>query len=188
MSKNIALMDAVIQSVNAAELAVDKFDDSVASITQDDHFYSLHEPSGERAAQSLKPADVAERLQYILHTALPSYTANFNASVKEEFNATSTLYLVFVLLAFSLQVGRVPIEDVDVVWFHVDMGEEVLVHEAMIALRVVAWDAHILILVWSAQATPRCKQGHCETFHTMLKVMTLRNEISPALWRRTRCS
>ncbi|KAF5848669.1 hypothetical protein GGP41_009771 [Bipolaris sorokiniana] len=82
MSKNIALMDAVIQSVNAAELSVDKFDDSVASITQDDQFYLLHEPSGERAATTLRPAEVAERLQHLLKTALPTYTANFNAVVK----------------------------------------------------------------------------------------------------------
>ncbi|KAF1837292.1 NCA2-domain-containing protein [Decorospora gaudefroyi] len=83
MSKNIALMDAVIQTVNAAEVSIDKFDDSVASITQDDQFYSLHEPSGERTASTLQPADVAERLQYLLRNALPAYTANFNAVVKE---------------------------------------------------------------------------------------------------------
>ncbi|KAF2032311.1 NCA2-domain-containing protein [Setomelanomma holmii] len=83
VSKNIALMDAVIQSVNTAELSVDKFDDSVASITQDDQYYELHEPSGERTATTLKPADVAERLQYLLNHALPTYTTNFNAVVKK---------------------------------------------------------------------------------------------------------
>jgi nuclear-control-of-ATPase protein 2 len=83
MSKNIGLMDAVLQSVNSADIAVDKFDDSVASITQDDQFYSLYEPSGERTATTLKPADVAERLQYLLQNALPTYTSNFNAVVQE---------------------------------------------------------------------------------------------------------
>jgi nuclear-control-of-ATPase protein 2 len=76
-------MDAVVQSVNAAELSVDKFDGSVASITQDDQYYSLHEPSGMRTATTLKPADVAERLQYLLKNALPTYTTSFNAAVAE---------------------------------------------------------------------------------------------------------
>jgi len=76
-------MDAVIQSVNAAELSIDKFDDSVANITQDDQYYELHEPSGERTATTLKPGDVAERLKYLLNHAVPNYTTNFNAVVKE---------------------------------------------------------------------------------------------------------
>jgi nuclear-control-of-ATPase protein 2 len=83
VSKTIALMDAVIQSVNAAELSIDKFDDSVANITQDDQYYELHEPSGERTATTLKPGDVSERLQYLLNHAVPKYTTNFNAVVKE---------------------------------------------------------------------------------------------------------
>lgn len=82
MSKNIALLDAVIQTVNTAELSVDKFDDAVTAITQNDQLYSLHEPSGQRVANTLKPAEVAERLHYLLETALPTYTANFNAVVK----------------------------------------------------------------------------------------------------------
>jgi nuclear-control-of-ATPase protein 2 len=83
VSKTIALMDAVIRSVNSAELSIDNFDDSVASITQDDQYYELHEPSGERTATTLKPAHVAERLQYLLNHALPTYTTNFGAVVKE---------------------------------------------------------------------------------------------------------
>jgi nuclear-control-of-ATPase protein 2 len=76
-------MDAVIQSVNMAELSIEKFDDTVASITQDDQYYELHEPSGERTATTLKPGDVAERLQYLLNHALPKYTANFNVVARE---------------------------------------------------------------------------------------------------------
>jgi nuclear-control-of-ATPase protein 2 len=76
-------MHAVVQSVNAAELSVDKFDGSVTSITQDDPYYSLHESSEMRTATTLKPADVAERLQYLLKNALPTYTTSFNAAVKE---------------------------------------------------------------------------------------------------------
>ncbi|KAL5381906.1 hypothetical protein DPSP01_006851 [Paraphaeosphaeria sporulosa] len=83
VAKSIALMDAVIHNVNDAELHVDKFDDSVAATTQDDHYYELHEPSGERTATSLKPSDVVSRLDGLLSHALPAYTSNFQATVRE---------------------------------------------------------------------------------------------------------
>ncbi|KAL5384206.1 hypothetical protein PMIN06_011786 [Paraphaeosphaeria minitans] len=83
VAKSIALMDAVIHNVNDAELQVDKFDDSVAAATQDDHYYELHEPSGERTATSLKPADVVSRLNGLLDHSLPAYTSKFQATVRE---------------------------------------------------------------------------------------------------------
>jgi nuclear-control-of-ATPase protein 2 len=83
VAKSIALMDAVIQNVNDAELSVDKFDDSVAATTQEDHYYELHEPSGERTTMYLKPSDVATRLNNLLTHALPGYSANFHAAVQE---------------------------------------------------------------------------------------------------------
>jgi nuclear-control-of-ATPase protein 2 len=82
VAKSIALMDAVIQNVNDADLSVDKFDDSVAAMTQDDHYYELHEPTGARTASSLRPSDVAIRLNNLLTRALPGYSANFNAAVQ----------------------------------------------------------------------------------------------------------
>lgn len=83
VAKSIALMDAVIQNVNDADLSVDKFDNSVAATTQDDQYYELHEPSGERTATSLRPADVVARLDKLLANALPEYTSNFQAAVRE---------------------------------------------------------------------------------------------------------
>jgi len=83
VAKSIALMDAVIQNVNDAELPVEKFDDCVATTTQDDHYYELYEPSGERTATSLRPSDVAARLNNILSHALPSYTSNIRSVVRE---------------------------------------------------------------------------------------------------------
>lgn len=76
-------MDAVVQNVNDTGLTADKFDDAIASSTQDDHFYELHEASGEQTATSLRPADIAERLQTLLNHGLPNYTANFKAAVKK---------------------------------------------------------------------------------------------------------
>jgi nuclear control of ATPase protein 2 len=76
-------MDAVIESVNSVKLSVAKFDETVASYTQDDEYYLLHEPSGERTAASLRPGDVAERLRYLLQHAMPACTTNVNLIVKE---------------------------------------------------------------------------------------------------------
>ncbi|UPX14286.1 uncharacterized protein EKO05_0004775 [Ascochyta rabiei] len=83
VSKSIALMDAVIQTVSTAEISVDKFDESVAGITQEDQYYELHEASAGQAATTLKPADVADRLRYLLRHALPTYKSSFNAVVKD---------------------------------------------------------------------------------------------------------
>jgi nuclear-control-of-ATPase protein 2 len=83
VTKSIALMDAVIQTVNTAELSVDKFDDSVANITQDDQYYELHSASAHEAATALKPSAVADRLRYLLRHALPTYKTHFNAVVKD---------------------------------------------------------------------------------------------------------
>ncbi|KZM26372.1 GTP binding [Ascochyta rabiei] len=83
VSKSIALMDAVIQTVSTAEISVDKFDESVAGITQEDQYYELHEASAGQAATTLKLADVADRLRYLLRHALPTYKSSFNAVVKD---------------------------------------------------------------------------------------------------------
>lgn len=83
IAKSIALMDAVLQNVNDVELAADKFDGSVAAMTQDDHYYEIHEASGERTATTFKPSAVAERLKGLLTKELSGYTTAFNRSVKE---------------------------------------------------------------------------------------------------------
>jgi len=53
-------------------------------------------------------------------------------------------------MAFDFQVRCVPVEDVDVLGFHVDMGEEVLIHKAVVALWVITRDTDILVLIGSA--------------------------------------
>lgn len=112
MAKSIALMDAVVQKVNDADLHVDKFDDSVASITQDDHYYELHEPSGEQAATNLKPKDVAARLHNLLSHALPKYTSTFNTVVKENGRPSSLIRYwlpATVLLVSSTTILRIAV-------------------------------------------------------------------------------
>ena len=83
VAKSIALMDAVLQNVTDSELAIDKFDDAVAATTHEDHYYELHEASGERTAVFLKPADVAARLHNLLANALPQYSSTFSAVVRD---------------------------------------------------------------------------------------------------------
>lgn len=76
-------MDGVLQILN--EGCTGKFDDAVATITEEDHYFAPHESLGELSAQStfLKPADVAQRLQDVLVQALPGYTSSFNTIVKQ---------------------------------------------------------------------------------------------------------
>ncbi|KAF2872012.1 ATP synthase regulation protein NCA2-domain-containing protein [Massariosphaeria phaeospora] len=103
VAKSIALMDGIIHSVNDAELSVDKFDGSVAAFTEEDRYYELHEPSGERTAACLKPAEVASRLQNLLTHALPSYSSGFQAVVKE--NGRPSLLVRYWLPASILLVS-----------------------------------------------------------------------------------
>jgi len=74
---------------------------------------------------------------------------------EEELDASGLLYLFFVLLAFGLQIGRIAVEDVDVAWIHIDVGEEMLVHEAVIAFRVVPRDANIFVHIESDHIAKR---------------------------------
>lgn len=69
-----------------------------------------------------------------------------NAS-KEEVYSASGLDGVFVANALGLEVGGVAIEDVDVGGVDVDVGEEVLPHEGVVRLGVIAGDAHVLVHV-----------------------------------------
>ena len=70
-------------------------------------------------------------------------------AAEEQLDATDSLDLVLIVLSLGLEVGCISVEDVDVVWLDVDMGEEVLVHEAVVAFGMVTRDANILILIGS---------------------------------------
>lgn len=54
----------------------------------------------------------------------------------EEVDSTNGLDLGFVLVAFRNQVWRVAVEDVDILRLDVDVGEEVVPHERVVAFRV----------------------------------------------------
>ncbi|KAF1953648.1 NCA2-domain-containing protein [Byssothecium circinans] len=119
VAKSIALMDAVLQNVNDSELSIDKFDDSVFATTQDDHYYELHEPSGERTAASLKPADVAARLNGLLTRALPLYSSNFSAVVRENGRPSP-------LIRYWLPVSIAVVSSTTILRIFVNRREEIL--------------------------------------------------------------
>lgn len=83
IAKNIALLDAVLNTLNEGYHG--KFDDAVAAITEEDHYFAPHESSEEMTANTkfLEPADVAQRLRNVLTQGLPSYSASYNASIKK---------------------------------------------------------------------------------------------------------
>lgn len=68
---------------------------------------------------------------------------------KEQVDATGLLNGIFVGDALSLQVGRIAVENVDIGRVDVYVGEEVLPHEGVVRLGMVAGDAHVLIHIES---------------------------------------
>ena len=73
--------------------------------------------------------------------------AVFADTAQEEVDAACGDDLTLVLLALLLQIGGVAVEDVDVRGRHVDMVEEMLAHEGVIAFRVIFGDAHVFVHV-----------------------------------------
>lgn len=75
--------------------------------------------------------------------------AVFADSSEEEVESSGLDYLLFVGSALGREVGSVAVEDMDVCAGDVDMVEEVAVHEAVIALRMLDGQAHVLIHIES---------------------------------------
>lgn len=69
-----------------------------------------------------------------------------NAS-EEQFDATRATDLLFVGNAFFLEIVGIAIQDVDVGGVDVYVTEEVLVHEAVIRLRMLSRYPHVLVHV-----------------------------------------
>ncbi len=65
---------------------------------------------------------------------------------QEQVDAAGGLDLGLVLDALGLEVGRIPVEDVYVAGMEVDVREEVLPHEGVVALGVVPGDTNVLVL------------------------------------------
>ena len=83
VARNVALMEAVLATVNDLGTPVDKFDEAIAELTDDDPLYAcevLDCATEDEAAVSVPVHAVAERLSRVLSMALPQYdgaTQNF---------------------------------------------------------------------------------------------------------------
>ncbi|KAK5132681.1 hypothetical protein LTR08_008725 [Meristemomyces frigidus] len=85
VARNIALMEAVLVTVNNLETPLDKFDAAIAELTDDDPMYGVevYEHSDVEGGASVQPQLVAERLTRVLALALPQYTSSAKALVQE---------------------------------------------------------------------------------------------------------
>ena len=57
------------------------------------------------------------------------------------------LYGLLVVLALFLQILGIAVEDMDILFLDVDVAEEVVPHEAMVALGMILGEVHILVHV-----------------------------------------
>jgi len=112
-------------------------------------------------------------------------TTHRSNAAKEELNTTRALDLLLVRYTLPLQVLRVAIQDVNVRRIHIDVAEEVVVHERVVGLRVFARDTNVFVL-HSTYLMSLVQYTGNGLRPTMLKVTTLRKDISPCLCAATR--
>ena len=86
VARNVALMEAVLAKVNDLETPVDKFDEAIGELTEEDPLYTceVYDAAGEDgSAVSVQPQAVAERLSRVLSLALPGYTDSTHLLMQE---------------------------------------------------------------------------------------------------------
>ncbi|KAM0721213.1 hypothetical protein Q7P37_003500 [Cladosporium fusiforme] len=85
VSRNVALVEAVLLKVNDAETPVEKFDAAIAEITEDDPLLDSEafDQAGNFGEQAVSPQAVAERLNRILAFALTQYQEASRLAVKQ---------------------------------------------------------------------------------------------------------
>lgn len=66
---------------------------------------------------------------------------------EEELDPTSTLDLLFIGDALLFKVGRVTVEDVNVLRVDIDVAEEMLVHEGVVGFGVFTGDGDVFVLL-----------------------------------------
>lgn len=86
VSRNVALMEAVLAKANDTETALDKFDEAIGELTEEDDLYSVEvydRPGAAGEALSIQPQAVAERLSRVLTLGLPQYNCASQLVVKD---------------------------------------------------------------------------------------------------------
>ena len=74
--RNIALMEAVLQHVSDPELTVDKFDSAINASIDEDPYYESQGTGLADHGFSLRPAELAARLETILRPRMNEYTSH----------------------------------------------------------------------------------------------------------------
>ncbi|KAF1812897.1 NCA2-domain-containing protein [Eremomyces bilateralis CBS 781.70] len=82
-AKTIALLDAVLGRASDATLSAAKFDDAIASATQEDPYYDIDFDEATESSSWLKPLSGINRLLGLLENGLPAYQDTFNAAVMQ---------------------------------------------------------------------------------------------------------
>jgi hypothetical protein len=68
-------------------------------------------------------------------------------ATEEEVNSAVGFDCCFVGYAFGFEIWCVAVQDVDVFWVDVDVGEEMIVHECVVGFGVLAGDPNVFILL-----------------------------------------
>ncbi len=63
----------------------------------------------------------------------------------EQVNFTQRANFLFVLTTFCVNIGGITIQQVDIFRLNINVIEEIAIHEAVIALRMLLWQANIFI-------------------------------------------
>ena len=110
VSRNVALMEAVLAKANDTEEALDKFDTAIAELTEDDPLYAVEvfeRPGADGEALSVQPHAVAERLSRVLTMALPQYADSTKALVKEHGRPSRVIRYWLPVVIGALSAGTV---------------------------------------------------------------------------------
>ena len=70
-------------------------------------------------------------------------------TAEEEMNTANIFDLLLITCTLGSEVGSITVEDIDVLFADVDMREEVIPHEAVIALRMLFGQVDILVHIES---------------------------------------
>jgi nuclear-control-of-ATPase protein 2 len=110
VSRNVALMEAVLAKANDTEEALDKFDTAIAELTEEDPLYAVEvyeSPGVGGEALSVQPQAVAERLSRLLTLALPQYAESTQLLIREHGRPSKVIRYWLPVVVGALSAGTV---------------------------------------------------------------------------------
>ena len=110
VSRNVALMEAVLAKANDTSEALDKFDGAIAELTEEDPLYAVEvyeRPGADGEALSVQPQAVAERLARVLKMGLPQYADSTQLLVKKHGRPPRAVRYWLPIVVGALSAGTV---------------------------------------------------------------------------------